>query len=162
MSRVTLDDLLKKVGIVPSQLDEPCTNQHLQDIALFLKSWRTVAHHLELSNVKVDEVERDGVNEKEKKVKILESWKAKFAFKANYRMLIEALLKCEEAYQAEQVCHLLESQKGTLAVYVNSMLASVSQTSSQCGFFHYHTWEGSGDCCNVFIIFIGIHAEPVI
>lgn len=113
MSRVTLDELLKKVGIVPSQLDEPCTDQHLQDIALFLKSWRTVARHLGLSNAKVEEVERDGMNEKEKKLKILESWKAKFAFKANYRMLIEILLKCEEAYQAEQVCHLLESQKGT-------------------------------------------------
>lgn len=160
MSRVTLDELLKKVGIVPSQLDEPCTRQHLQDIALFLESWRTVARHLGLSNVKVDEVERDGVNEKEKRLKILESWKAKFAFKANYRMLIETLLKCEEADQAEQVCHLLKSQysrKGTLAVYVNSMLASVSQTSSQCRFFHYHTWEGSGDCCNVFIIFVWVY-----
>ena len=133
MSRVTLDELLKEVGIVHSQLNKPCTRQHLQDIALFLESWRTVARHLGLSNVEVDEVERDGVDEKEKRLKILELWKAKFAFKANYRTLIETLLKYEQAYQAEQVCHLLEpqySRKGTLAVYVNSILASVSQTSA--------------------------------
>ena len=83
MSGVTLYDLLDEVGVTPSQLDNACTREHLQDVALFLESWRTVAPHLGLSSTEVEEVERDGTEEKAKKQKILEAWYAKFVFKAN-------------------------------------------------------------------------------
>ena len=113
MSGVTLDELLKEVGITPKQLDEKCTDEHLHDIALFLKSWRTLAPHLmrSSSSSEVEAVERNSHGEEEKKQKFLESWKAKFAFKATYRVLVEALLKIGNADQAEQVCHLLVSQQ---------------------------------------------------
>ena len=110
MSGVSLDELLKEEGVAPSQLDYTCSREHLQDIALFLESWRTVVPHLGLSKADVEEVERDGTEEKEKKQKILESWYAKFAFKAKYRVLIEALLKIGRADQAVKVCRLLVSQ----------------------------------------------------
>ena len=110
MPRVTLDELLKEVGVSPAELDKACTSEHLQDIALFLESWRTVAPHLGLSSVEVEEVERDGTEEKEKRRKILKVWKAGFAFKAKYTVLIKALLKIGRADQAEQVCRLLVPQ----------------------------------------------------
>ena len=110
MSGVTLDELLKEVGVTPSQLDVTCTREHLQDIALFLESWRTVAPYLGLSETEVEEVERDGTEEKVKRQKILGSWYAKFAFKAKYRVLIEALLKIGRADQAMKVCRVLVSQ----------------------------------------------------
>ena len=110
MSGVTLDELLEEVGVSLTQLDEACTREHLRDIALFLESWRTVAPHLGLSKVQVEEVELDGTEEKEKKQKILESWRAKFAYKANYRVLVKAFLKIGRADLAEQVCHLLVQQ----------------------------------------------------
>jgi len=53
------------------------------------------------------EVVRDGTEEKEKRQKIHESWKAKFAFKAKYILLIKTLLKIGKADQAKQICHLL-------------------------------------------------------
>ena len=111
MSRVTLDELLKEVGVSPSQLDKACTSNHLQDIALFLESWRIVAPHLGLSRTEVEGVERDATEEKEKRQKILEVWKAGFAFKAKYIVLIEALLKIGRADQAEQVCRVLVPQQ---------------------------------------------------
>jgi len=110
MSGVTLDELLKEVGVSSSQLDEACTSEHLQDIALFLESWRIVAPQLGLSKVQVEEVESDSRAENEKRLKILESWKAKFAFKAKYTILVTALLKIGRADQAEQVCRLLVQQ----------------------------------------------------
>ena len=117
MSGVTLDELLKEVGVSPSQLDKACTSEHLQDIALFLESWRTVAPHLGLSRSEVEEVEREGGAEKEKRQKILDSWQGKFAFKAKYSVLIKALLKIGRADQAEQVCRLLVPHKeGTIPV----------------------------------------------
>ena len=110
MSEITLDELLKEVGVTSMQLDEKCTNEHLHDIALFLTSWRTLAPRLGLSS-EVEAVDRDAYNEKEKRQKFLETWKAKFAFKAKYKVLVEALLKIDSADQAEKVCHLLVSQR---------------------------------------------------
>ena len=110
MSGITLDELLKEVGLTPKQLEEKCTNEHLHNIALSLKSWRTLAPHLGLE---VDAVDRDAHGEEEKKQKCLESWKAKFAFKATYRVLVEALLKIGNADQAEEVCRLLVSQRAS-------------------------------------------------
>ena len=111
MSGVTLDELLKEVGITHKQLNEKCTNEHLHDIALFLKSWRTLAPQLGLSSSEVEAVEGNAHSEKERRQKFLESWKAKFAFKATYRVLVEALLKIGNADQAEQVCCFLVSQQ---------------------------------------------------
>ena len=107
---VTLDELLEEEGVTPAQLDKACTSEHLKDIALFLESWRTVAPHLGLSNVDAEEVERDGTEEKEKRQKILQVWKARLAFKATYIVLVKALLKIGRADLAEQVCHLLVQQ----------------------------------------------------
>jgi len=117
MSGVTLAELLKEVGVSPIHLDKTCTSEHLQAIALFLESWRTVAPHLGLSKVQVENIENDGKAESEKRQKMLESWKTKYAFKATYMVLVSALLKIGMADQAERVCRLLVSQwpkKGTL------------------------------------------------
>ena len=46
----------------------------------------------------------------------LELWKDKFAFKAKFRVLVEALLKIGSADQAEQVCRLLVSQQPSESV----------------------------------------------
>ena len=116
MSGVTLDELLKEVGITYMQLDEKCTNEHLHDIALFLTSWRTLAIYLQLSSSEVEAVDEDAHSEKERKLKCLELWKDKFAFKARFRVLVEALLKIGSADQAEQVCRLLVSQQPSKSV----------------------------------------------
>ena len=110
MSGVTLDDLLEEVGVSPTQLDKACTREHLQDIALFLWSWREVAPYLKLSKVQVQEVENDAKTESEKRLKILESWKSAFAFKATYMVLVKALLKITRADLAQDVCHLQVQQ----------------------------------------------------
>ena len=116
MSGVTLNELLEEVGITHKQLNEKCTNEHLHNIALFLKSWRTLAPPLGLSDSEVEAVERNSHGEEEKKQKFLESWKAKFAFKAKFRVLVQALLKIGRADQAEQVCRLLVSQQPSKSV----------------------------------------------
>ena len=117
MSEVTLDALLNELGMTHLQLEVTCTRQHLQDIALFLKSWRTVAPYLGLSTAEVEEIERDGKEEKERRLKTLESWKSKFAFKATYMVLIETFLKIGQASQAEQVCHVLVPQSSKKGIW---------------------------------------------
>ena len=108
---VTLDDLLGEVGVTHAQLDKPCSPENLREIALFLESWRELAPHLGLSSAQVEAIERDAHSEQEKRLKILESWKAKFAFKAKYRLLVEVLLKIGRANIAEEICRLLVQQQ---------------------------------------------------
>ena len=118
MSGVTLDELLVEVGVNPVLLDKACTGEHLRDIALSLESWREVARHLGLSSADVETTERNAHSEQERKREILEMWKAKFAFKARYRILIEVLLKMGRADQAQQICRLLVSQQPNEGVFI--------------------------------------------
>ena len=67
----------------------------------FLESGQKGAAHLGLSMVEMEEVEKDGREEREKKQN------AKFTFKAKYKMLI---VKIGRAHQVQQVCHVLPSQ----------------------------------------------------
>ena len=113
-----------KRGGYSSQLDDEWTREQIQYIALFLESWQTVAPHLGLSTVEVEEVKKDGREEKVKRQKLPESWKTKFAFKAKYRMLIVALLKIGQTDQVQQVCHVLLSQHSKEGTYLWISLTS--------------------------------------
>jgi len=59
----------------------------------------------------VEAAEMDANSEVERRRKILATWSARFAFKAKYRVLIEALLKIGRADQAEKVCRVLVPQQ---------------------------------------------------
>ena len=107
MAAVTLEEILKEVGIHPEKLDKRTSDDHLHEIALFLTSWRTVASYLDLD---VDAIEQECKSEQARKLKALKIWKSKFGFKATYRKLVEVLLSLAMADVAEKVCHLL---KGT-------------------------------------------------
>ena len=109
MAGVTLEELVKEVGVAPEALDKRCSDDHLRSISLFL-DWQTVAPHLGLSETDQEGIESDGKKEPVKRLKTLVDWKAKFAFKATYRRLIEVLLTTGRADHAEEVCKLL---KGT-------------------------------------------------
>ena len=101
---------MKEVGVHPEKLDQSISDDHLCEIAVFLTSWRTVALYLELSESDLDAVEREGKYEQDKRLKALQIWKGKFAFKATYRKLVEVLLSLAMVDVAEKICHLL---KGT-------------------------------------------------
>ena len=143
MSGVTLNELLREVGVTPAQLDETCTSEHLLSIAVFLESWKEVAPYLGLLNDDVVATEVNSHSEQEKKQKILRLWSAKFAFKAKYRTLIEGLLEIGRADQAQKsaafLCHsklmkvcslvvilmalyLCQRRGGTLATFITVFL----------------------------------------
>ena len=119
MSGVTLDELCVEVGVTLHQLNKPCSSEHINDITLFLDSWQNVASHLGLSNAEVEAAKMNANSEEERRQKILATWKSKFAFKANYRVLIDALLKIGKADQAEMVCRILVPQQPIEGRFIN-------------------------------------------
>ena len=108
MAAITLEELLKEVGVCPEKLNDSISDDHLREIALFLTSWRTVASHLDLSENDLDDAEQGGRKMKDKSLKALRIWKGKFGFRATYRKLVEVLLSLAMADVAEKICNLLK------------------------------------------------------
>ena len=108
MAAITLKALMKEVGVCPEKLNESINDDHLHAIAIFLTSWRKVSTYLGLSKNDLDDVEQEGKDEQDKRLKSLQKWKGKFGFTASYRKLVEVLLSLTMADVAENVCRLLK------------------------------------------------------
>ena len=121
MAAVTLEELLKEVGVRPEILDESISDNHILVIASVLTSWRKVAAHLGLSEIDLDSLDQEGKSEQEKKLEALLKWKGRYAFKATYKKLIESLLSLAMADVAEKVCHLLKGMSPSSCVHSNSL-----------------------------------------
>ena len=112
MAGITLEDCMKHFDLTAEVLDAKCSIKHIADVSGFL-DWKGVAQHLKLTDSEVEEVDSDGRDEADKRHKTLKKWMSKFAFKATYKSLIQALLDSGRGDHAEEVCKLL--QKGTMA-----------------------------------------------
>ena len=110
MAAITLEELLKEVGVCPEKLNDSIIDDHLREIAIFLTSWRKVSTYLKLSKNDLDDVEQEGKDEQDKRLKALQKWKGKFGFKATYRKLVEVLLSLAMADVAEKVSGLLTGE----------------------------------------------------
>ncbi len=83
-----LGDLLRDVP--PHKLDQPCSDEHLRDIALSITEWQTIAPFLELS-----EVDEEGIKCKyphlliRQNLGMLRRWRESFGSRATYRKLAE-------------------------------------------------------------------------
>ena len=108
MAAITIEELLEETEIDPEKLSASISDDHLRAIAIFLTSWRKVATYLGLSENDLGDVEQEGKDEQDKRIKVLQIWKGKFAFKATYRMLVEVLFQLAKADVAEKVLLLLK------------------------------------------------------
>ena len=111
MEPVRLNELLNYVGISELVIDQSCSEEHIKLLSVSLK-WRSVAPHLGLSAADIEEIEFDSKVESERRLKTLQMWKDKYAFKATYKELVKALLTVGNASHAHDVCKLLKSEKG--------------------------------------------------
>ena len=109
--KVTIDELVEVVGLLPEQLDQKCSDDHLYSLSQFL-NWRRIAPYIGLNDTDQSDTERDGKDESDKRLKALQMWKRRFGFKATYRMLVQAYLDIDNADHAERVCRILTPAKG--------------------------------------------------
>ena len=73
--------------------------------------WQLTGFHLELTKSEITAVDGDCRSIDEKRIGMLVRWKEKFAFKATYRVFIEALLSCGKASDAVDACRAIVSSK---------------------------------------------------
>ena len=103
-------DILHTVGISKSSLQDPCTDNHLHDIAgqISADSWKSLALELSLSNQTLDDHCRDYQGAKEQRFQGLKKWKQEKAHEATYYAFVLACVKKKNKELASYVCQLVK------------------------------------------------------
>ena len=111
-AELTLQDVAARAGIKNLDiLDQECSQQVLLSLAKHCVDWQLIGFHLELTKADIVAVDEDYRTAEQKRVEILGKWKENFAFKATYRIFIEALLSCRKASDAIEACKVIVSSK---------------------------------------------------
>ena len=111
-AELTLQDVAAQAGLkMLDVLDQECSQQVLLRLAKHCVDWQLTGFHLELTKSEITAVDGDYRSIDEKRIGMLGRWKEKFAFKATYRVFIEALLLCGKASDAIDGCRTIVSSK---------------------------------------------------
>ena len=107
--RPSLEDILEDVPHEKLNLwlNQPCSDDHLCEIALSISDWQSVAPFLGLTDVLEEQIERDYANTKLQRIAMLRTWRRKFGQTATYRALLRTVLRLGRADIAETVCDIL-------------------------------------------------------
>ena len=111
-AELTLQDIATQAGLKWLDiLDQECSQQVLLSLAKHCVEWQFIGFQLDLTKADIVAVNGDYGSVDEKRFGMLGRWKEKFAFKATYRVLIEALLSCGKALDAVEACKVIASSK---------------------------------------------------
>ena len=106
MATPTMEEVFKNVDL--EKLNEPCKDEHLNELALSIKDWPSIAPFLGLTEAEESAIKNDHNKTRKQTIEMLRKWRNKFGRKATYRKLAEALLKLEEAGLVERLCDLIQ------------------------------------------------------
>lgn len=107
---ISLQEVKDRYGLTDQQLGEGVNRQHLREASRFIADHKILGLELGLTSAEMAAINQDQSQELQRLV-MLEKWKQRFAWKATYHKLIDALLKCNRADLVQQVCELLASSK---------------------------------------------------
>ena len=109
---ITVEELEERYQIPQGLLDDTFTDEHAREFALSVDSWELLASHLDLSEQQIEAIKIDNESQEVKRLKVLNKWKQKFAYRATYRRLLEVLLSIDRKDLACNVCELVASKQG--------------------------------------------------
>ena len=105
-----VEDLIAESGV--KNIDKECSDNDILEFGDFCDPWELVGTYLQLNQAEISAIAEDYRRVSLRRLGVLQKWKSKLAFKATYRVLIDALLKCGKAHQALQVCQILAQREG--------------------------------------------------
>ena len=98
-------ELLKDVP--PEKLDEPCKDEHLCEMALYITDWQSIAPFLGLTEAEESDIEKNYDKAMVQKIKMLRKWREKLGRQATYRKLANVFTKLKHANLVEELCDLI-------------------------------------------------------
>jgi len=109
-SKISLQDLIEKFQLSKDQLDAGLGEEQLREAARIVADHETLGLELGLTPDEMTAISSEKTLQLQRSA-VLRKWKQKSAWMANYRTLIEALLKCSRADLAQEVCEVLVQGK---------------------------------------------------
>ena len=103
MAKVSAEDVANGVGLAAGELSKPCDSNIIPSLADCFREWEVIFGSL-LSELDLDDINRENVTEEEKRIAALRKWRDRNGCEATYKVLVDALLNRGERYQADNVC----------------------------------------------------------
>ena len=101
----SLEELLQSVS--EKSLEEPCSDEHIVEIAREITTWRLIAPHLGLKAVDEEDILQNQDDVRIQRREMLRIWRQKLGSKATYSSLAKALYKTERVDLVEKLAELL-------------------------------------------------------
>ena len=107
----TMEQIAEEVGGVDlldpgGPLDQKITDEHILSVSDFMTDWETVASHLGVGDVTVDEIKQNSSSAKKKKEDMLKAWRSKELKNATYRRLGAVFLGLQKTDCTEKILKL--------------------------------------------------------
>ena len=112
MAVPSYDELLARVGVEKSEMEQTVQDSHLTKFSFKLDRWELLAKSLELPKSEIEKIKEQGDAE-ERRDKMLECWKQRCGSRATYETLTRALLRINRTDLAEILISLCQSLRDT-------------------------------------------------
>lgn len=80
-AKITLQDVTAEANLRVEDLNHEVSSQSLLELAEFFVRWKLIGKQLNLTDAEIAAADSDVMTEDEKRVKILQRWKKRYAFK---------------------------------------------------------------------------------
>lgn len=107
-SRQKVTAFLEKYQLGEEFLDIEVSRRDLVKLSRCLDCWKMFARAADFHEAEVVAVERDGVDEVDRRYKALNKWQQKYSINGTYRALIESLLTIDRTDIVEDICKMQE------------------------------------------------------
>ena len=107
---ISLEDLIARFQL-SRQLDMEIREEHLGEVSRIIDNHQIVGPELGLFQQEMTAICSDVNGVELQKIEMLRIWKQKYLWRATYRKLIEAFLRCSRGDHARKVCELLTQSK---------------------------------------------------
>ena len=109
---ITVQEVAAQAGIKSVDiLNQECSQQMLLSLSRHCVDWKMIGRYLLLTEADIVAVDGDHRSVEEKRIGMLGRWKEMFAFRATYRVFIDALLSCKKGSDALEACKAIASSK---------------------------------------------------
>ena len=107
---ITVEELAKKAELPLQYLNKTFCEEEACLLAEYCDRWELIGYHLRLVKADIITIKNDNDTTDLRRISMLARWSEKFAHKATYRVLIEALIRSKHANKALELCQTLRHE----------------------------------------------------
>ena len=107
-AKVSAEEVANGVGLTADELSKSCDYSIIPSLADCFSQWKVIFGSL-LSELDLNDVDKENTEEEEKRIAALRKWRARNGSKATYKVLVDTLLNRGQRYQAEYLCRKIQA-----------------------------------------------------